>query len=365
MAGAIGAYLVRSIFIFDTIGPLLVMFLIFGLGDAKYREGINRTSEIREGKAVVAMVRKKVTSASLEWTTSLALFLAIFPVYFINIQSMRATDHQFWGFTYFVKNKPAMAIDNFHQTLAVWSPYSWNFKRDYAAAAAENHFYNPASISENEVRGAILGMEEVVREHPEDAYNHYALVDLYNEVSDIDLKTFLPLAEKEAAMALKLSPDRQQVYFSLAKTKHLEGKREEAIALVKQGLALNDQVPDAHFYYGLLSFDDGDNKTGYAEVKKAIELGRQWKNYNEPRVVAGFFADAGHLQEAIELYKKALEMNGDDLEARLKLGIGYYFDGQKELAKEQILKVMAGFDLTKSESYQNFEPILRNLGLVK
>ena len=350
------AYLVRSVFIFDTLGPLLMLFLFFGVVDGAYRTETN---------VMAPGVRADGTGSGLArgWLPWFLLGVALIFTYVVNIQSLQASYHQYWGFIDFVRKKPSQAISEFHAALDSWSPYHWAFARDYAAVIAENYFYNPSSVPTDEVFRAVRAVEQVAAEHPDDAYNHYFLVDFYNQISDIDIPRFTAAAEREGERALALSPARQEVLFSLAKTKHIEGDDTGAIALVRQGLDLNPLVPDAHFYYGVLAFAANDPATGYVEIKKAIALGRGWKNYHEPRVVADYFADSGHLDEAIELYKKALSMNSDDAEAKIKLGAAYYFAHQPSLARQYLTEALAAFDITTSPSYQNFKPIFDELGI--
>jgi tetratricopeptide (TPR) repeat protein len=247
----------------------------------------------------------------------------------------------------------------------MWTPYRWIFARDYAAAVSEAYFYRPETMPQEEVLQALLAMQEAVREHPEDAYNHYAFLDMLNQTSDLNPEEWLARAEEEAAIALRLSPNRQQVLFSLAKTKFLKGEKQEGLRLIEYALELNPNVPDAYFYYGVLLFDLGELERGYEALQKALVLGRRWKNYHEPRVAANYFADSGHLAEAIELYKTAIAMaGGDDLEAQVKLGVAYFLLGQREEARAEIGRVIEKVNLRESPSYEDLEPILQELGLL-
>ena len=229
-------------------------------------------------------------------------------------------------------------------------------------AVAEAYFYNPDKVPKEEARLAVRALEEVVTEHPQDAYNHYAAIDVYNQVSDVDPETYLDAAEREAKVALELSPNRQEVYFSWAKTKTLRKDYVGALALLKYALALNPKVPDAHFYYGLVLFANDQSEAGYREIKTTLELERAWKNAQEPLVVANFFANAGHIDEAIELYQESLKMK-EDKETRIKLGIAYFFAGKHDLAREYISVAIKGFDITTSKSYEDLLPILQELGI--
>lgn len=351
--GVITAYLVRSFFVFDTIGPILMLYLFMSFTSVLVLVEFHKNKEVGS--------REKRFNP---WILSFLAVLVLVVVYSLNIKPMVAANDQFWGFNYFVQNKPNLAIEKFSKAIEAPTPYSYYFKRDYATALAETYFYRPETIDKEAVVAAIEKMEAVTREHPKDAYNHYVLVDLYNQVSSIDPERFLAAAEREAAIALELSPNRQQVLFSLSKTKHLQGKKEEALEILEKAISLNPNIADAHFYYGLLAYDFGKIDLGYQELQKSIELGRRWKNFHEPLVVGNFFADSGHIDEAIELYRVAEEMEPTDLEVKMKLGIAYYFNNQKDLAREKILEVMTKFDITDSEAYEEIFPILRDLGLV-
>ena len=349
------AYAVRSLFVFDTIGPLLIFFLLLGVTNKQFRAEAERN-------AVPANSHSRFSASDRRWVFAGVLIPIFLVIYFININSLKATYHQYWGFVNFVNKQPQKAIDHLHRAVDIWTPYTWAIKRDYAAVIAENYFYNNGVSSEEALR-ALEAMEEVAKEHPLDSYNHYILVDLYNQVSDIDLANLTAKAEREAAIALELSPNRQQVLFSLAKTKHLQGDKEGALAIAKQALDLNPRVADGHFYYGLLAFSFGNNEIGYEELKQAIALGRKWKNYHEPQVVANFFADFGHFDEAVALYETALSMESGDLETRIKLGIVYFFKGDRDLAKKYLEEAGREFDYPSSPAYGELKPILDDLGI--
>ncbi|HUX36116.1 MAG TPA: tetratricopeptide repeat protein, partial [Candidatus Paceibacterota bacterium] len=257
-----------------------------------------------------------------------------------------------------------IGLGSFQSSIDIWSPYGWNFKRDYAIAVAGQYFNYPGTVSNEDVLKAVKAMEEVRDEHPEDAFNHYALINVYNEVASINKEKYTQEAEAEAKIALEISPGRQEIYFYLAKTKTIEGDYAGALSLLKTALDENPNVPDSHFYYGLLAYATGDNNTGYNEVKTAMAMGRQWSTFNEPRVIAGFFADSGHLAEAIELYKTAWDMSShSDIDSEIKLGVAYFYQKQYAEAKSYLEDAVGRIDITKSPSYAQLEPIFRQLGI--
>lgn len=350
-------YFARSLFIFDTIGPALMLYFFMGFIDGS----VASEKEISEQTAI----KKSDSVSALRVNPYVAIGIMIpmlAGVYFINVRTIEASSSHFLGFVYIAKGKMEQGINNFKSALDIWSPYRWNFIRDFAGVMAETYFYNPDIIPKSVVLESLKEMENVRDEHPLDAYNHYFLVDMYNQISDIDPQKFLSNAEKEAAMALRLSPNRQQIYFSLAKTKTIEGDYKAALQLAQKALELDDRVADSHFYYGLLSYAVNDTETGYRELKKAMAIGHKWKNFYEPRTVANFFADSGHPQEAISLYQTALGMQ-DDLETKIKLGVLYYFTGDIGSARKYLEDAGKNFDFGQSLNYRELKPILDNLNI--
>ncbi len=356
----VASYFVRGFFLFETLGPFLVLFLFLAWIDNQYKKDKNLDLDSKPVNNIGKQKYKEIGS----WGIWLGAPVILIFIYFANISGWRSNHYEYSGFNYFSANRPKEAIASFKKAVEIWSPYRWFIERDYAAALTEAYFYNPELIPKEEVILALKAMEDSTSRHPRDAYGHYALVDMYNQAAEIDPENYVAAAERHGAIALELSPNRQQVLFSLAKTKSLKNDIKGALEISKKALDLNPEVADAHFYYGLFLHVDGQTDLSYEHLKRANELGRKWKNFNEPLVVGNFFADSGRLEEAIELYKVAEKMDQNALEVKMKLGIAYYFNDQKDLAKEKILEVMKVFDLTKSDVYESVLPILRDLDLV-
>lgn len=365
-------YIVHGAFLFETLGTMLLVFLVAGIVDGAYRarrEAVGTLEEASlahpEAKEFPATSREPEPGVLRKRLALGAALVAVIPIYFVNIPSLAASYYQAQGFRYYAQQSHFQSRTSFKKAITLRNPYLADIKKDYAIMVAGVYFYHREAVTQEEALEAVGTLEETSLAHPEDAFYHYTLVDLYNQIVDINPEIFLPAAEAEATKALELSPNRQQIYFSLARTRYLAGKRAEALTLAKKGLDLNPRVPDGHFYYGLLNFVTGKPDVGYAEIKKAIELRRPWKDYNEPRVVANYFADYRKFDEAIELYKKALELYDGDLEARAKLAVVYYLVGDKASAKLNFEKALEKGEFISGPSYQSVLPALKELGLVK
>ena len=90
-------------------------------------------------------------------------------------------------------------------------------------------------------------------------------------------------------------------------------------------IALDPQVGDAHFYYSLLLLEGGDAAGGLRELDRAAALGREPRNASEASVAAGQLGDLGAYKESIVYFGKALLVEPNNAEGRMKLGVVYYF----------------------------------------
>lgn len=403
-SAALAGFLVRSVFIFDTLGPALMFYLFLGYADGEYAAWRDRKSAI---PAAGAPLRSRPARPTRAPGYAYALIGAgAIAAYIANVPTLQASYYEFLAYQRFVKGKPDLAIEYFKKALAKGGPYRWNVARDYAAATAEGYFYNKSEnlVKPEYVREAISEMERVAREHPLDAYNHYALVDMYNQVSDVDPERYLAGADREANIALELSPNRQEVLFSMAKTQSIRGDYKGALVILERALALNRNVADAHFYYGLLAFENKAPSAGYEHLKTAMEMGRPWKNYHEPLVAANYFFKNAYFADAAALYEKALSMFNDrqyrDIVAeadsladnqnfanaekfykralsvipqeqspelyyktKMKLGIVYFYVGERAGAKSNLEEAVRHLDVRKDPSFEVISHILEELGI--
>jgi O-antigen ligase/tetratricopeptide (TPR) repeat protein len=364
MLAVVIAYFIRSLVIFDTIGPVLMLYLLAGWIDGAWQSeqrpgghGGGAEKAVSKGGNPPRVVPKGGIVAA-------ALIGAVIVAYTLNGTAMAASSLAWQGHEDLqLANDPSSGLAAFRQDAATWNVYQWDFIRDYSNTVAQAYFYDESTIPQSEVTNAIGLMQQVALDHPNDAYNHYVLTDIFNLAYDIDPKDYLALAEQQAQLALALSPNRQEIYFYLSKTKSLEGDNAGALALSKTALDLDPNVADSHFYYGMLAFANGDNTTGYNEVETAITMGRKWTNYHEPEVAGDFFADSGHLSEAITFYQAALALDPTDYSAEAKLGAAYYLSNDDVSAKKYLSDAATHIDFNTSPAVAQFEPILKALGI--
>ncbi|MDP2598368.1 MAG: O-antigen ligase family protein [Candidatus Liptonbacteria bacterium] len=367
------AYVVNGLFLFETTGGLLMLYLIFGKIHGDYADGSSEEAyqEPRRGGGKGAHVAENKSLVFALFACGCVL------AYVVNIPTLKASYNQYSGFKA-MDGDPAKAVLYFRKSISSLSPYRWNFERDAAVAIAQMYFYRGA-ITDDDARYGVAAFEDARDAHPLDAYNHYALIDIYNQVAALDPKKYTAQAEAEAKIALEQSPDRQEVYFSLAKTYLIKGEKDRALAVLKTALDIDPKVADAHFFYGIVLFSIGDAGAdydvplmtqGYNEIKTALQMGRQWRTYHEQRVTADYLSDFAYatkdqryLDEGIDLYRAALKWEPRDVETEIKLGVAYYERGALDAARSVLKGVAGKYDFTKSASYGALKPILDQLGI--
>ncbi len=351
-AVAFAAYFIRNLFVFDTIGPLLLLYLFMGATDAKYGNKKEQNARIPSSSPNPA-TGQFVLGASVLAVIALSLG--------VSLPTLASAYHQRNGFQYFLQDKMPEAIAEFKKGIDGWSMYRDGYAKDYARAIADAFFYKRGAVTKDDALLVIRELEAVSIAHPKDAFYHNMLLDVYGKFSSLDAR-YLDRAIEHAQAALALSPNRQETYFGWAKALSSKGDNKGGLELTKKALDLDPEVAESNFYYGLMAYVNEMYEEGYRHVRKGIDGGRPWGNSAEPRVVANFFTDDRRFGEAITLYQKSLEIR-DDPETRARLARAYFLSGDRESAKKEFGQAMKQKDLSKSSAWSDFAPIISQLGL--
>ncbi len=348
LGAAYAAYMVQNLFFFDTLGALLMFFVLLG-----YVLGQVPLPYADKQKSLSSPVFRRTVYGSA-WAAGLMA------AYLVNAPVLRAAYYQNLGSVILIAH-PQEGFAAWERAVRIREPYQWAVKRDFALTVAELYYQGSEGISPELARSAAELMEGVAGEHSADAFNWNILVDIYNQISVVD-RNYLLRAQTASERAFALSPRRQEFYFSRAQTKTRLGEYESALALLKQAVDLNPAAADPHFYYGTVAFLLQDPELGYREVAAALGLGRPWRNVAEMRIIANYFAQSGRVLEAIPLYQNALGVDPGDPLTRIGLGKAYYLNGDLSLARETLRPVLIGID-KRDALYSDLLPVLRALEL--
>ena len=263
------------------------------------------------------------------------------------------------------------SYDYWQKSLSTFNPYIYGTRQDFVSAIQQG--YQAGVLYQPIEQVHLEGIEEIKKTIEEQPYNYFFyayLAEYYNVFSKFD-KKYLLEAEKMAQKAWELSPGRQQILYTMAKTALLTNNdTKKAYELFKKAVDLNPDSGDAHFYFGLMAWDAGDRDLAISELRFARQAGRFPKNTKETIMVGDVVADLGDYDWAIEIYENALisyaldpEYKKNSPDIKLKLAISYYFKNDFEKARQRFIDLNNEVSLKNTPIYPELLPILSKLGL--
>ena len=164
------------------------------------------------------------------------------------------------------------------------------------------------------------------------------LAELAVQVLPSDPRAWLVLAEAQlrsdkpdataAALsrAKQLNPSNPGVWFAEGALNLRKGKAEEAQRLIREGLRLDGNNPAAYFDLGNAQIQLGDLATALGSFEKASGLRRNfWEAVNNQAIV---LYELGQTNEAVNRWRKALELSPGAAEPTLALATALYTQGR-------------------------------------
>jgi len=154
-------------------------------------------------------------------------------------------------------------------------------------------------------------------------------------------------ASNNLKKAMTLDNNNSDAYIVLSYLLTMKRDHEEAIAAAKQAITLNPSAADAYFGLGIAFFFSSKPKEALDYLKKAVRL--------NPMPPSDYYLILGHcyrslerFTEALEVYKKAVEIAQSNLYAHLGLAVTYIFMGRNHEARaaaSQVLSIDPDFSL--------------------
>ena len=311
------AYCVQGFFLFDIQASLLILVVIAAYGAS----GSLKTSAAPEFK-----------SFSVGWRRPLIIFgVVVLAIYVINYYSDPYRDF--------------VLMENIK-----------SLQKSYRESGSV-----PGSVLR--INEAMQSLEDVMRRRPQNYFSRVLYADAVVTFFS-DNPAYLARARLRIDESLRISPRRQQSYYIRAKIQLAEKNPAGAVATMREAVTLDSKAGDPHFFAGLIAFIAGDTKTGFLEIERAKELGREPRDNHEARVVADHYGDVGRYVEALHYYKKALAYNPDDVLIIFNQALVEYYAGNRVAARNELADITRRFpDFLKTSRYQSARPILRQLGL--
>jgi tetratricopeptide (TPR) repeat protein len=188
------------------------------------------------------------------------------------------------------------------------------------------------SASDSVLKLAIEQYEEIIKIEPENVDNHLLLGRLYHENND------LRKAESEFKTAVKIRPDSEEAVTTLAYLYNEEGDTVRAAEILS---SVPDVARSAKLYsvLGYTYEQRKDYKKAIAAYRKAIELDRD--NLDAIRGLAQNLLNDGQTDAALEQYKIIAESNPEDAATYLHMAEIYRRTGKFDLAMDNLKKAQS------------------------
>ncbi len=347
------AYMAQNFFVFDSVASYVIFFAILAWIDA---QSSTRT---------VGSSARRGTASAEALVFILLLSIAGAGMYFFTYRLYAASRLEWKSVNYFVQGQMPEGVEYMDKALQASTPYHVYIAKDlYPNIALLYKQGLPLPDTRNLVARAVKGMTETAEAEPLNYGFWIGLADMMPAIVALDAH-YIDQGLAALERANTISPRRQATHYVRAKLLNLKGDKAGSLKAMADAVALDPEVGDAHFFYGLLLLESGDKQGGVRELNRAAALGRNPKNISEATVAAGQLGDLGAYKESIEYFGKALLFEPDNAEVNMKLGLVYYFSGDRDVARRIIAKVMKTQDLKKSPQYELLVPILRDLGFLK
>lgn len=215
----------------------------------------------------------------------------------------------------------------------------------------------PDQIRQQFVETAVDGMKRSLELEPINARFMMILSSVYLSSAN-PTNSYLADADLLLQRAMELSPTRQELYFYTGQLRIFQGRLDEALALFKKAVELNDQVGLSHWNYGVIAIGLNRKELGESEIKRARELGHPFQLADIKQLINAY-DKTSDWPKIISLYQEWISQMPNDAAPYAGLAATYARSGDKQKAKEAALKA-----IEVNPSYQaEAEQFIKSLGL--
>ncbi|MCA9391476.1 MAG: O-antigen ligase family protein, partial [Candidatus Magasanikbacteria bacterium] len=262
------AYFVQNLFVFDHPAGFTMSYLLFALvvgatqkdfvGE-KSKEEVKEEAEGRHEAPWIAYGAISLAALFIVWAYSITPF---------NISRIALRSNGL------ISSNPQMGIDLAKQARDYgWTPYvdeqSFLLSRNLISIAGAQPSAVQSPIWKDGYQLAKeLSLEEISR-HPKNTHPRFILARLAQEAFVGDAPEG-QVSLDQYKEAIKLSPQRQQLHFSLARLYLMAGRVDDALAILKDVTTFDPDAGEPFWNYGLsLLFDKKDVDGGVAAIMQS------------------------------------------------------------------------------------------------
>jgi tetratricopeptide (TPR) repeat protein len=216
------------------------------------------------------------------------------------------------------------------------------------------------------IRDAVLEAQDILKNDPNNLEAHKLLGRIYlrslgdaqggNTNSGTD--NVLKLAIEQYEEIIKLEPDSVDDHLLLGRLYRLNNDLQKAESEFKTAVKLDPNSEDAVTTLALLYTEEGDSARAAQVLSSVPDASRSAKLYS---VLGYTYEQQKQYKQAIDAYRKAIELDRDNLDAIRGLAQNLQNDGQTDAALEQY-KIIAEANPEDAQTYLHMAEIYRKTG---
>lgn len=342
--GFLAAYVASQFFLFDSYGSLIPLVLVFARIASSAPMRPLSPHALRVGSAIA--------------------FTLLFLYSVGSFSAMRSNESVSWAVSAMRLGDPASAFSAWSDAHDAGGPYRHSVARRYAAALQDAFSRGvPVPDASAHAARAMSALDAAISAHPDSYFYRMAYADAAPAFSQYDA-SYLAGGVVHAERAISLSPHRAEARYALAKIYLKQNDARRAVEAAKEGVILDPDSGNAHFFYGFVLLSLGREGEGFARVSRAAELGRVTRTAYEAKMVGDWHGDAGDYDRALREYDRALSHDPDNPDILFNQALVLYYMGNQGAARDSFLSINERFPgFRESSRYKAASPIFRLLGL--
>lgn len=346
LVAALVAYVVQGMFIFDTFGVYLALFLTaFVLAPPAV------------GEAIAS--RRHFTPRQLAVVPLIAV-AALFIISRYNFGPARAQGLAYQAFSVIHKD-PALFETTWNRAFS----YPHSYEKD-AWLELTDYLFGEVAGTKPRFSGPVLkGYVSFAKDEfltfrlPLDARLYYQAGKLGNFLSVLGDPNY-EFSQENLSHALELAPRRLDIYYEFAELERLRGNHEEQFEWIQKAIAIHENVSFSWWNLGIAYADMKDYRRAVQMLEKAIGLGYiRWQNAEQiPYLVAVYDEGGGPISRIVEFWEMAVYLDQTNAQFFASLAASYAAKGDKGRARQAALRAVEIDPAFKLEA----ERFLQNLG---
>lgn len=333
LLSVVAMYLIQDFFVFDTLGPFLVMVALLAYTEWLVRE---RLAQPRLKERAPA---KHSIFVPAQWLVPL-LALWFFVFWFVNVRAAVASNLGAWSVSFDDLN---LALPNFEKAVQYDIPAIRDVRNTFAdrVALLINNPKLPPNLVKTTLDSAVREVEKTLVEAPTEVFTATKAIKLLNlRFALFGGRKDIERAEELYIDTVPRSPERLELHLLGAQTRLLAVDYDGALRRLKLVQELNPRQADGFWFSGLVMLDAGKaTTTALADLKKGFDLRFNATTEQLKRAIKAAL-EADDIAFVRDLYETYVRKTPSDAQAWATLATIYAQLGDKAHAREAALQAV-------------------------